>query len=167
MFEYFTVELRDARLSLRKIVCKGTTETGPSFRQVGRSVTKRYPADDVANQAANSTEGEMTVCHLAKKILRHSRNTTDQVFRFKGLSGPVTRANEIHSILSYYNKRPVIFFIMPSMYMYSKQYFLLSLRNKTFACLFHFTHNYMGRYYRPAPDIFSKQSQIRRLSLHS
>lgn len=81
-------------------------------------------------------------------ILRHLRNKADQVYRLK--------ANEMQSIHSQYNKWPVVFVIMPSI----RMYFKLSFHNKTFACVFHITHNYIGRMYRPAPDIFSKQTKL-------
>jgi hypothetical protein len=32
------------------------------------SATNKYPADGVTNQGASSTDGEMTVSHLAKKV---------------------------------------------------------------------------------------------------
>ena len=113
-----------------------------AFLKVGTSSTKRYPAHCVNNQAANSTEGEMTVSHLTKKFYT--------IYGTRWANFSDLKANEIQSIRSHYNKRPVVFFIIPSTHMYSKQSLPLSFRKKNFACVFYFTHNYMGRMYRPA-----------------
>jgi hypothetical protein len=94
----------------------------------------------------------MTIFHLAKKF-----HTID---RTGGTKFSDLKANEIQSIFSHYNKWPVLFVIMPSMHMYSEQSLLHSLRNKPFARVFYFTHNYMGRMYRPAPDMFSKENKL-------